>query len=98
MYNNLMIKRKRYVKVSGIVRREGKHYTAWCPELDVSTFGDSVDEASRNLGDAVELYLDTIDEMGEAEEILSGKGLKSCGELEPSDRVYLTSWDAAVRA
>lgn len=58
---------------SGIVRREGKHYTAWCSELDVSTFGDSIDEASRNLGDAVELYLATIGEMGEAEEILSAK-------------------------
>lgn len=63
MYNNLMVKRKRYVRVSGIVRREGKRYTAWCPELDVSTFGDSVDEASRNLGDAVELYLDTTNKI-----------------------------------
>lgn len=92
-----MVARKRYVKVSGIVRREGRYYTAWCPELDVSTFGESVDEAYRNLGDAVQLYLDTIEGMGEAEAILTARGLIPTGELEPSGRVYLTTWDAAVK-
>lgn len=42
-----------YIKVSGIVRQEGKYYIAWRPELDVASFGESVNEAYRNLSDAV---------------------------------------------
>lgn len=44
---------------TGIVIREGKRFTALCPELDVASEGDTEKEASGNLLEAVNLYLET---------------------------------------
>ena len=40
-----------------VVYREGKYYVSQCLNVDVSSFGKSIDEAVANLKDAVELYL-----------------------------------------
>jgi predicted RNase H-like HicB family nuclease len=41
------------------IYREGGGYVALCPQLDVASQGDSVEDASSNLSDAVELFLET---------------------------------------
>lgn len=41
--------------------REGGGYVALCPELDVASHGDSVEDASSNVRQAVELFLETAD-------------------------------------
>jgi predicted RNase H-like HicB family nuclease len=46
---------------SAIVWKEGKTQVAWCPELDVASQGKNVEEALRNLREAVELYLEDED-------------------------------------
>ena len=48
-----------------VVYQEGKHYVSQCLNVDVSSFGDSIDEAVANLKEAVELYLE--DEQGRAD-------------------------------
>jgi predicted RNase H-like HicB family nuclease len=40
-----------------VVYREGKYFVSQCLNVDVSSFGKSIDEAVINLKDAVELYL-----------------------------------------
>ena len=40
-----------------VVYREGKYFVSQCLNVDVSSFGKSIDEAVSNLKDAVELYL-----------------------------------------
>jgi len=40
-----------------VVYCEGKYYVSQCLNVDVSSFGKSIDEAVVNLKDAVELYL-----------------------------------------
>ena len=40
---------------------EGDGYSALCPELDVASQGDSIDEASANLREAMELFIETAD-------------------------------------
>ena len=40
-----------------VVYQEGKYYVSQCLNVDVSSFGKTIDEAVRNLTDAVELYL-----------------------------------------
>ncbi len=42
-----------------VVQREGDGYVALCPELDVASQGDSVEEARANLREAVELFLES---------------------------------------
>ena len=41
-----------------VVYQEGKHYVSQCLNVDVSSFGDTIDEAISNLKEAVELYME----------------------------------------
>ena len=38
---------------------EGNGYVALCPEVDVASQGDTVDEARTNLQEALELFFET---------------------------------------
>jgi len=44
---------------TGIIEREGDMYVALCPELDVASQGTTVEEATSNLREAVELFLES---------------------------------------
>ena len=44
-----------------MIYRENDGYVALCPELDVASQGDSVEEASSNLREAVELLIESAD-------------------------------------
>ena len=44
-----------------IVEREGSGYVALCPELDVASQGETVESATANLKEAVELFLECAD-------------------------------------
>jgi predicted RNase H-like HicB family nuclease len=41
-----------------VVYQEGKYYVAQCLNIDVSSFGNSEQDALTNLQDALELYLE----------------------------------------
>ena len=49
------------LEFSAVVWREDAVYVALCPELDVASQGKSVEEALRNLKEALELYLEDED-------------------------------------
>ena len=51
------------------VEREDDQYVSLCPELDVSSYGDTVEDALQHLRDAIALYLETIEQDGELERI-----------------------------
>lgn len=40
-----------------VVYQEGKYYVSQCLNVDIASFGKTIDEAVKNLADAVELYL-----------------------------------------
>jgi len=44
-----------------MIYRENGGYVSLCPELDVASQGSSVEDASANLREAVELFLETAD-------------------------------------
>ncbi len=67
---------------TAIIEREDDGYVALCPELDVASQGDTVDEARRNLTEAVELFL----EAASPEEI----------EQRAKSEVYVTRFEVAV--
>ena len=46
---------------TAIIEREGSLYAALCPELDVASQGTTVEEATTNLREAVQLFLDCAD-------------------------------------
>ncbi|HJZ44205.1 MAG TPA: type II toxin-antitoxin system HicB family antitoxin [Hyphomicrobiaceae bacterium] len=44
---------------TAIIEREQEGYVALCPELDVASQGDTIEEARANLREALELFLET---------------------------------------
>jgi predicted RNase H-like HicB family nuclease len=48
---------------TAVVWREGKSYVSKCPELGVASCGDTFEEATNNLKEAVELYIENAREL-----------------------------------
>ena len=69
-------------QLTAIIEREGDGYVALCPEVDVASQGASVNEASANLREAVELFFETA----------------TSAEIQQRlhDEVYITRLEVAV--
>ena len=50
---------KQKKELTAIIEREGEGYVALCPELDVASQGDTIEEARANLIEALELFFET---------------------------------------
>ena len=61
--------------------QERNQWIGWCPDLDVTSQGATRDEAEGNLREAVELFLETCQEMGTVEEVLREAGLLPIPEV-----------------
>jgi predicted RNase H-like HicB family nuclease len=46
-------------KLTAIIEREADAYVALCPELDIASQGDSIEQARDNLREALELFFET---------------------------------------
>ena len=46
-------------QLTAIIEREGNGYVALCPEVDIASQGDTVDDARSNLKEALELFFET---------------------------------------
>ena len=69
-------------KLTAIIEREGNGFVALCPELDVASQGDTIDEARKNLQEALELFFETAS----PEEV----------KTRLHDEVYVTHVEVAV--
>ncbi len=49
------------MKLTAIVEKEGRWYTAWCPDTDIASQGQTVDEALDSLKEALQLYFEDED-------------------------------------
>ena len=56
------------------VFREENVYVVRCPDLDVSSFGDTPEEAKLALHEALEAFLGECEAMGSLEEVLEEAG------------------------
>jgi predicted RNase H-like HicB family nuclease len=46
------------MQLTAVIEREGDGYVALCPELDIASQGDTVNEARNNLKEALELFFE----------------------------------------
>jgi predicted RNase H-like HicB family nuclease len=53
------------MKLTAIIEAEGDGYVSLCPELDIASQGDSIEQARDNLREALELFF----ECASAEEV-----------------------------
>ncbi len=68
--------------LTALIEREGDSYVSLCPELDIASQGDTVQEARTNLKEAIELFF----EAASKEEI----------DTRLHDEVYITQVEVAV--
>jgi predicted RNase H-like HicB family nuclease len=52
---------KQLQQFTAVIEREGDGYVALCPELDIASQGNTIEETKRNLIEAIELFLETAD-------------------------------------
>jgi len=46
------------MKLTAIIEAEGNGYASLCPELDIASQGDSIEQARDNLREALELFFE----------------------------------------
>ncbi len=68
--------------LTAIIGREGDGYVALCPEIDIASQGDTIEQARENLREALELFFETA----------SSKEIKSRVRGE----VYVTNMEVGV--
>ncbi len=65
-------------QIDYVVWQEGKYYVVQCINVNISSFGETIDEAIANVKEAVELYLENEEELrkefSEIKNIIIGRG------------------------
>jgi len=70
------------MKTSVVIEKDENGYYAYCPQLKgCHSQGDTLEEALKNIREAIELYLETLSEE-EKKEILSSEILTTTIEIE----------------
>ena len=82
------------VILTGIAEKDGNQFTALCPELDVASCGDTVEEALDMLEEALEVYLEAVHEVGELARELREMGVKVHPDNPESDELGVSSTEA----
>ena len=56
------------------VFREGDVYVGVCPDLDVSSFGETIEDAKRSLAEALDAFIEECEALGTLPEVLLEAG------------------------
>ncbi|MCG2768731.1 MAG: type II toxin-antitoxin system HicB family antitoxin [Chloroflexota bacterium] len=75
-----------YIIVTFEVTREGDHYISRCQELGTASFGRSEEEAVANVKEATLVYLNTLEDLGEREQVLKDRGIAVHRANESADQ------------
>ena len=84
------------LELSALVRKEENQYVSWCPEFDVSSCGDNIEEACENLFDALDLYMRTLVEEGELDHVLQERYIKPVEDAAMCSHLFLSSRQIGV--
>ncbi len=80
------------------VWKEGAMYVSHCPELDVASCGTTVEEAKKNLQEAIAIQLEETKKLGTLDEFLEGAGfsLKESSDLLTSSKHRLVREEITI--
>jgi predicted RNase H-like HicB family nuclease len=79
--------KKGFLDLTAVIWREGQDFVSLCPELGVSSCGESLEEATAMLREAVDLYLQNARELDMLDAALEGLS---------SEQRWTTSFRVAV--
>mgnify|MGYP001613164454 CR=1 FL=1 len=54
--------------------KEGDVYVALSPELNVSSFGDTIEDAKKSIKEAIEAFVEECERMGTLDDVLEEAG------------------------
>lgn len=60
----------RKLLLHNLIEKEDNLYSAICLELNVASQGETIEEAKKNLQEAVELYLEDVIESGDEQDFI----------------------------
>jgi len=62
------------VKVTEEIWKEGNMYVSYCPELDIASCGESVEESKKNLKEVISINFEECQKMGTLNQLLQEAG------------------------
>ena len=65
-----------YIVLTGVAEAEDGQFASYCRELGTASCGDTISEALDNLGEAIELHIDGLEEVGELERTLRERDIR----------------------
>ena len=60
---------------------EGDVYVALSPELNVSSFGETIEDAKKSFKEAIEAFIEECQEMGTLEDVLEESGFSKVDDF-----------------
>jgi len=70
------------IKLTGVIEREDDLYVALCPEVDVVSQGHTIDEARKNLIEALELFFECASESEIKRRLRKGHYIPPVAEMQ----------------
>lgn len=71
----VMLKMSKQILLTVVVKEEDKGYSTVCPELNVASQGETFEESIRNIKEAIELYIESAEQLGIMDEVLEQLGI-----------------------
>lgn len=68
-------KMSRQILLTVVVKEEEKGYSVVCPELNVASQGGTFEETISNIKEAMELYIESAEQLGIIDEVLEQLGI-----------------------
>ena len=64
------------IRLTEEIWKEGNMYVSYCPELDISSCGENVEQAKRNLVETILINIEETKKLGTFEQFIEDSGLE----------------------
>ena len=64
------------IRLTEEIWKEGKMFVSYCPELDIASCGDDVQQAKQNLLDTITINIEETQKMGTFDEFMEDAGIE----------------------
>jgi predicted RNase H-like HicB family nuclease len=62
------------LKLTEELWKEGNMYVSYCPELDIASCGETMEQAKKNLGEVIQINIEEAQKIGTLEDLLQEAG------------------------
>ncbi len=65
------------IRLTEEIWKEGNMYVSYCPELDIPSCGESIEQAKKNLKEAILINIEETKKMGTFDQFLQESGFEN---------------------